>query len=159
MATAPNDEWMENPIFAGRVPTLPSTYSAPRVEPKKRKTVPPVIGRIIGELGLRYRPALAADLEAHAEALRLLSEDVADVPPHLLEDAAKRWVRDNRFMPKASELIALAKGRLSSDIKGTDFGVQQLQAHCDRLFEISKGRQRWEIVGEEPNRTIAPVGR
>ncbi len=148
-----SDEWMDNPIFAGRGPTLPSTSSAPRAEPKKR-SVPAAVGRIIGELGLRFRPANAADLEAHAEALRLLTEDVADVPANLLEAAAKRWVRENRFMPKASELVALARGQLSNDVRGTDRALAQLQAHCDMLNRIEKGPRRWVVTGDVPNRRI-----
>lgn len=157
MATAPNDEWMDNPIFAGRAPTLPSTYSAPRAAPKK-PSVPPAIGRIIGELGLRYRPSVSADLEAHAEAIRLLTEDVADVPPHLLEAAAKRWVRENRFMPKASELVALARGTLSGEVIGTDAGLRQLQAHCERLNAFSwvqTSGDPYVVTGDAPNRKVS----
>ena len=152
MATAVTDEWMDNPVFAGRGQTLPSTYSAPRAEPRK-KSVPAAIGRIIGELGLRYRPSVQADLEAHAEALRLLAEDVSDVPANLLETASKRWVRDNRFMPKASELVALARSELSDTVRGTDAGDRQLQAHCDRLNRTNLG-WAWAVVGESPNRRV-----
>ena len=111
------------------------------------------MGRIIGELGLRYRPSAQADLEAHAEALRLLAEDVADVPSNLLEVASKRWVRENRFMPKASELVALARGELSDVVKGTEAGERQLQAHCDRLNAMSCG-WHWYVAVEAPNRRI-----
>jgi hypothetical protein len=89
--------------------TLPSTFFEQPASPKRRPTVPAAIGRVIAELGLRYRPSAQADLEAHAEALRLLSEDVADVPPNYLEAAARKWVRESKFMPKASELIELAR--------------------------------------------------
>lgn len=116
------------------------------------------MGRIIGELGLRYRPAAAADLEAHAEMIRLLCEDVADIPPHLLEAAARRWVIDSKFMPRASELIALARGQLSGEIKGSENGVRQLQAHCDRLNAKNNGRDGWHVVGDKPFRTIAKAG-
>lgn len=156
MATDPTDAWMANPIFAGHVPTLASTYSE-QPAPRKRPKVPPAIGRIIGELGLRYRPSAQADLEAHAEALRLLAEDVHDVPPHLLEDAAKRWVRDSRFMPKASELVQLARDGMRVEVAGTDSGLAQLQAHCDRLNRISNGRMGWHVIGVAPNRTVAPA--
>lgn len=112
------------------------------------------MGRIIGELGLRYRPSAQADLIAHAEAIRLLTEDVADVPVELLDAAAKQWARENRFMPKASELVALARGTLGNATRGTDFGFQQLQAHCDRLNAMNSGRDGWHVVGTAPNRTI-----
>lgn len=141
-----------NPIFAGGVPTLPSTSSAPRSAPRK-PSVPPAVGRIIGELGLRYRPSAQADLEAHALALRLLIEDVADVPPHLLEAAAKRWAQESPFMPKASDLIAYAKGQLSGEVRGTDAGERQLLAHCERLNAM-KIDWRWEVSGTAPNRQV-----
>lgn len=89
--------------------TLPSISSERLASPKKRPIVPAATGRVIAELGLRYRPSVQADLEAHAEALRLLSEDVADVPANYLEAAARKWVRESKFMPKASELIEMAR--------------------------------------------------
>jgi len=157
MATNPTDDWMRNPIFGGGDP-IPRLISSARPtqqsEQPKKRAVPPAIGRIIGELGLRYRPAAAADLEAHAHTLRLLCEDVADVPPHLLEDAAKRWVRENKFMPKASELVALARGQLSTEIAGTDAGFQRLQDHCDRLNQMNGGRDGWHVYGEVGSRSI-----
>lgn len=157
MATSPefpNGNPADNPIFAGRALTLASTsYEQPA--PRKRPKVPPAVGRIIGELGLRYRPSAQADLEAHAEALRLLSEDLHDVPPHLLEDAAKRWVQANRFMPKASELIDMARGQMKTETRGTDHALASLEAHCARLNAMNDGRDGWRVVGQAPNRTIA----
>ena len=76
------------------------------------------MGRIVSELGLRYRPSNAADLEAHAHALRLLAEDVSDVPPDYLERAAKEWARKSPYLPKASDLIGLAQGYVSSASTG-----------------------------------------
>jgi len=154
MATAPQDEWMANPIFEGRALIPLSTFSDRQTEQRPRP-VPPAVGKVIGELGLRYRPANNADLEAHAERLRLLTMDVMDVPVSLLEQAAKRWVRDNHFMPKASELLALCKDDVRSRTAGTDHGFQQLQAHCDRLNEMNDGRDGWHVIGEEGHRTIA----
>lgn len=92
-----------------------------------------MIGEIIGKLGLRYRPSGAADLEAHAEAIRLLAEDVADVPAQLLDPAARKWAQTSKFMPKASELRELARSIQSDRIKGTDYAGDQLQEHCDKL--------------------------
>lgn len=113
------------------------------------------MGRIIAELGLRYRPIAATDLEAHAEALRLLAQDVFDIPPHLLETAAKTWVRENKFMPRASDLVALARERVTESIKGTEHGERHLQDHCDRLNALNGGRNGWRVVGQAPKRTIA----
>lgn len=134
----------DNPIlrpigdFADRALTQPSTYSEPPSAPSKPSVdVPPVIGEIIGKLGLRYRPSGQADLLAHAEAIKLLSEDCADIPAQLLDPAAKQWARESKFMPKASELRELARKIQSDRLKGTDFAGQQLQEHCDKLNAYS----------------------
>ncbi len=65
--------------------------------------------RIILELGLRYRPASADQLEAHQAKLAALMTDLADLPPAMLERAAGHWVRQSAFMPKASDLVMLAR--------------------------------------------------
>lgn len=137
--------------FVGTDPTPTSTLS----ERPAPRSVPPVIAEIIGNLGLRYRPSGQADLEAHAEAALLLAQDVADVPPKYLDAAAKRWVRESRFMPRASELIELSRQIAKQDVAGSDAALQQLQDHCDRLNAISNGLENWHVVGTKPNRTIA----
>ena len=158
MATAPEDYPHGNPIFAGRALTLAST-SCETPAPPKQRPVPPIVGEIIGKLGLRYRPTTGtADLEAHAEALKLLCEDCADIPPHLLDAAAREWVREQRFMPRASELRALARETRSAEIRGSDFAGQQLQDHCDKLNESEarlESSRRWRVVGEAPKRQVA----
>lgn len=70
---------------------------------------------MIGELGLRYRPSAQADLEAHAAAIALLTCDVADIPIAHLERASQEWVRTKPFMPKASELVELARASVAPD--------------------------------------------
>jgi hypothetical protein len=51
--------------------------------------------------------------------LALLASDLADIPPRYLEEAIKRHARTSHFMPKASELAALAKeAQDSNDGKG-----------------------------------------
>lgn len=113
------------------------------------------MGRIIGELGLRYRPSIQADLIAHAEALKLLTEDVADIPPNVLERAAKQWAQQSRFMPKASELIDLAQRLVALEIGGTDAATRQLHDHCAflNLHEPNTSKQ-WIVAGESPHRRI-----
>lgn len=154
MATAPDDYPHGNPIFAGRALNLPLTSYEPPAVPK-RPNVPPVIGEIVGKLGLRYLPSGQADREAHAEALKLLAEDVADVPAPLLDEAAKRWARESKFMPKAAELRDLARKVQAESVAGRDAGRAQLQAHCDRLNVLNDGRDGWHVVGKVPNRMIA----
>lgn len=84
-----------------------STNVVPFEKPKKR--ISAKTERLIGQLGLRYRPSAQADIEEHAAALALLTADVADIPPHILDEAISRHVAQSPYMPKASELIALAK--------------------------------------------------
>lgn len=98
-----------SPAYADLGPTPPSTSSARETHSSQPSGA---IKRLIGELGLRYRPSAQADLEAHAAALALLARDVSDVPPAYLERAIREWVRDRQFMPKANELIELARSYL-----------------------------------------------
>lgn len=64
---------------------------------------------MISRLGLRFRPTNQADLEAHAGMLALLAEDLADIPSDLLDKAISRHVTSSPYMPKAADLIRLAK--------------------------------------------------
>ena len=79
------------------------------------KSVPPAIKRLIGELGLRYRPSAQGDLEAHAAAIALLARDLADVPPAYLERAIRKWAVTRDFMPRASELVRMAQELQQAD--------------------------------------------
>jgi hypothetical protein len=90
-----------SPAYEDLGPTQRLTSSEQRVPPK--------IARIIGELGLRYRPSVQADLEAHATTLALLTRDVAQMRPETLERAAQRWAQTSPYMPKAAELIAMCR--------------------------------------------------
>jgi hypothetical protein len=118
-------------------PTRPLTSSAPRVPPK--------IARIVGELGLRYRPSAQADLEAHAATLALLSRDLADVDPAKLEMAANHWARTERFMPRAAELRSLVS-KFSDKAKAAEMAVERgnamLEAEglTDRRWVLRDGR-------------------
>lgn len=151
-----------NPIFdrhpgcADRAPTRALT-SSDRPTPNSQRSVPAAVKKAIAELGLRYRPSAQADLEAHAHMIALLTRDVADIPPHILEAAIDQWCRTKPFLPKASELIELSKQRVSNDNVGTDAALRQLQAHCDVLNagERRSGSDfRWIVIGEAPRRTI-----
>ncbi len=147
-----------NPLFQriseGRA-LAPLSPSPELQMPKSRPNVPPLVKKVIGELGLRFQPSAQADLEAHALALALLASDVSDVPASLLEAACREHVRISRFMPKAAELIDLARQIQGREAKGTDSGADQLQRHCDRLNAMNGGREGWHVVGIAPNRTIA----
>lgn len=53
----------------------------------------------------------------------MLAADLADVPPALLERAATRHARQSEFMPKAAELITIAR-----QIDAEEVGRQQAKA-------------------------------
>jgi len=101
-------EFSDQPDPSGRARPSPTRSSPRSVEPW-RKNVPSVVKRIILELGLRYRPAAADQLEPHQAKLAALMNDLADLPPAVLERAARHWVRQSAFLPKASDLLQLAR--------------------------------------------------
>jgi hypothetical protein len=150
-----DDYQTPKPIFEGRDLTPLLTSTGQHSGPKRKKNVPAAIGRIVGELGLRFRPPVAADLEAHALRLKLLAEDVADLPAHLLEAAVTAWVRDNNFLPKAAELVALARATVSQQSRGTNFALNQLDDHCaDLNRKMPNSGNPWIVAGKAPHRFV-----
>jgi len=99
----------------------PTRHLTSNVLPLRRsqpKSVPPRIKLLIADLGLRYRPpGGSTDLEAHASALALLTLDVADLPHDRLERAINTWVRSEKWMPKASELVALCQSQQRAEFE------------------------------------------
>lgn len=113
-----------------------STSVVPFEKPRKR--ISAKTERLIGELGLRYRPSVQADLEEHAATLALLTTDVADIPPDLLEQAIRRHVASSPYLPKASELIALAQECQRGEMRHRGDGPDpRLQKHCDMLNDMN----------------------
>lgn len=88
--------------------TQPLTSTAKPVLNSPPK-VPPLIRKIVAEIGFRFRPAAQADLDAHVGWLAALAVDLADVPPSLLERAISRYARHSKFKPTAAELIDFAR--------------------------------------------------
>lgn len=113
----------------------PSAKSQPSAETKK----------IVAEIGLRYRPAAAADLEAHAYLIGLLVVDLADVNPGLLDQAGRQWAKTKHFMPKASELIALAQHIEKQQIadRRTEQVGEGTYDRFNRDFEAAGSNKRW----------------
>jgi hypothetical protein len=95
-------------VFGDRDQTPPSTWSSKPSESFKPKPSAKVRG-LIGRLGLRYHPTNSTDLNSHQAMLALLAEDVAMLPPDLLEKAIDRHVTLSPYMPKAADLIRLAR--------------------------------------------------
>lgn len=63
---------------------------------------------IIRGLDIRYPPNATVSEDDREAQILLLASDVADINPNLLRDASREWVRTKAFLPKASELRALA---------------------------------------------------
>jgi hypothetical protein len=94
---------MEVGTESGQAQPLPS-FDKP-----SQRSVPSAIKRLVAELGLRYRPSVQADLEEHAAQLALLARDLSDIPPAYLDKAIQVWVEQKPWLPKASELVEIAK--------------------------------------------------
>lgn len=135
-------------ISEDRDQTRVSTFSA-NPQPSSPRKVPAAIRNLVARLGLRYRPSGQADLEAHAGTIALLCEDLADMPPDLLDRAIRMHALKSHFMPKASELIALAKS-LTEPKKGIK--IDQALADKYNATMSDEGRAkglRWSIANGE----------
>lgn len=130
-------------IFAAPGRTLPSTSSdkpRPNVRQASTRTK-----EAIATLGLRYRPTSQTDLEAHAAQLALLVIDLADVPVAMLERAIQDWSVRSPYMPKAYDLVQLAKSYLpkpppQSGGSTTDWPTMAGRANQD-MHTRENGRQ------------------
>lgn len=139
---------MEHSISPAYEDLGPTQHSTSYGQQGQRKQPSARTGRIIAELGLRYRPSAAADLEAHAASLALLTQDVAHMPEHQLERAAQEWARTQRFMPKASELIALCHKPLNSSDPERMYRLRQtVEAANAHLASIGRSHElEWIIL-------------
>jgi hypothetical protein len=108
------------------------------------------VGQVVGELGLRYPASHHIDPAAHAERLALLCEDLADVPIKALEWAADEWAKTSAFLPKASDIRALAR-------RYAEVGGKQIPTDLDEYCAAMNKRWigRWySVVGEGKDRRI-----
>lgn len=80
---------------------------------------------------MRYRPSAQADLADHSILVGLLEQDLADLPPQILETAIRAHVANSPYMPKASDLIARCKDLLHNETRKT--GNQAIDDYCARL--------------------------
>lgn len=107
-------------------------------------------------MGLRYRPSAQADLADHAAGLALLANDLADIPAEYLDRAIRQWARENKFMPRASELAEIAQGMIRKE-GGSKFDPH---AHCRHgnahLAELGRSDLRWIVVNGQP--TLEQIG-
>jgi hypothetical protein len=135
-------EQMENPIltkgFAVAGQTRHLTCSEP-LKPNLPQKIPARIKEIIATIGLRYRPSESSDLEAHAGKLALLAVDCADLPPHILEAAGKKWASTSPWLPKASDLIALCQSMVAPPaMEKPRQGETYAHVLCDKYNQMVK---------------------
>lgn len=152
METTPLFDRARPPAVAtGQTP--PSTCGdKPRpTSPPKPPPVPAAIRNLIAELGLRYRPSSQADLEAHAGQLALLARDLADLPPKALAAAIDVWVKDSPFLPRASDLVTLAKRAIEAD-------RPRSSDHRPGEREPQGERAQWRRRRDEGNRMVIRDG-
>ena len=132
----------DNPILAKpyEAPAQTQVLTCGETQSQTSK-VPAAIRKIVSELGLRYRPSAQADLGAHAAALALLASDLADLPPHLLERAARDWAVRSPYLPKASDLAAMCREMMAP-------------------AQAPRSRDDWlRAKADEYNRELAATGR
>lgn len=125
-------------VVAGQTRQLTCTETPSAEKPKK---VPPAVQKLISELGFRYRPTSQTDLEAHAAALALLAVDLIDMPPHLLAKAISKHVMECPYLPKASDLVRLAKGFIPERPSLGAVGETQAQ-RSNRLMDADQNGRR-----------------
>lgn len=124
-----DQQYQRTTAFEDLGPTLRSTCGE---QPTRKSAPPPHIRKLVAEVGLRYRPNDRADLEAHAAKLALLAADLADIPERQLRIAIERWIATSPYLPKASDLIEIAKNSLPGRGHGRPVSekVAMLRARC-----------------------------
>lgn len=98
--------------------------------------------------------------------LALLGQDVADLPFAYLERAVGEWVRNSRFMPKASELVALCQSYLDRDRPPPGYSGAVAATYNSRIDgDGNRRRLRWigegatlRLVHEDDPAFTAPEG-
>lgn len=85
--------------------------------------------------------------------LALLAEDLADIPTDLLEGAINRHVTMSPYMPKAADLVRLAK-EIDAEARNRNVRTgppSTMQEHCDHMNErlAQSGRHDIEWVPGE----------
>jgi len=102
------------------------------------------IGKIVAELGMRYEPA--TEKEAFAAKLALLVTDLAELDPGMLERAVQGWVKQNPFMPRASDLRGMVEdiGKMQ-----TGTGLSHIKRMQIIVRECNANLVKWGLLGVE----------
>jgi hypothetical protein len=73
----------------------------------------------------------------------LLASDVADVPPDLLERAVREHVTRSPYMPKAAELIALARGYIERARSDSSLRSADMAKPANAKLQAEGSAMRW----------------
>jgi hypothetical protein len=107
----------------------------------------------VTELGLRYRPLATADQEDHQAGVLLLARDLDGADNDKLARAASDWVRTERFMPKASDLL----GRMAKMVSNEEV-IQRRRGWIERGNSLlaAEGRHGLQWVCNNGHYSIEP---
>ena len=108
---------------------------------------------IIAGLGLRFPVAQSSDADSHRARLKLLAEDVSDIPVKLLEPACRKLGQRSKFLPTASEIIEAAREEM--DEQPASFGdrAERNQARLrerNEMLAAQNAPMRWHADGGGP---------
>lgn len=78
-----------------------------------------------------------------------MATDLADMPADLLERAASQWAVKSPYMPKASDLVALAKAMLPAPTPTHLTGVNTADQYNRRLESSGRSDLRWVGSGAD----------
>ncbi len=128
----------------GVVLNLPSTCSENQRSNSSRKPTA-AIRNLIGQLALRYPATSNDDLDAHRDRLNLLAFDLADMPPKYLERAISAWAVRSPWLPKAFDLVELAKDFAAEDRAASTDTRTLAQRYNDRMAAdpLARPDRKW----------------
>jgi hypothetical protein len=139
-----NSAWRDTgPVLPSPSSPAPTKMSEPRVSAETK--------RIIGELALKFPASAALSPTEHAAQLALLCRDLIDVEPRFLRHAAEQWSRENKWMPRASELRDLARSlAIPKSSNGGETEAERWKRRVDEgnrmlIEDGMAGRAHWEV--------------
>jgi len=139
----------------GAIPTASqalSVISSQKPTPARAK-VSAKVTEIIAELGLRFPVAQSSDADSHRARLKLLAEDVADIPVKLLAPACRKLGQRSRFLPTASEIIEAARAEMDEQPQSFGDRAERNQARLNErntMLAAQNAPMRWHADGGGP---------
>jgi hypothetical protein len=89
--------------------------------------------------------------------LALLASDLRDMPPHLLAKAIEKHVLESPYLPKASDLVKLAKGFIAERAPAGPEGETLTQRRNRLLLADPHGRRdvKWVETADGGSRLVS----